>query len=283
MSNKLEIFNNNEFGDIRVLNMENDLWFIGKEISKILGYKETSSMRKLIDRDDYKEINPQTIENTRFVQNGTTAVVLEPNTNIKRMLLINESGLYTAIFNSKLENAKKFKKWVTSEVLPSIRKHGMYMTDELIYDIYQDPRKLGELFLAYTDERDKVRQLEQKIEEDKSKVILADAITHSSHNIKIGELAKLICQNGVSIGQNRLFKWMRENGYLMNNKANKTYNLPLQRYVENGYFKIHKYNFINSIGETDIASIVYVTPKGQEYFINKFLNTEKYARACSLN
>ncbi|MDO4594459.1 MAG: BRO family protein [Tissierellia bacterium] len=129
--NEIKIFKHKDLGEIRTLLIEKEPWFVGKDICEILNYKEVSNMRKLLEEDEYKEINPQTVENTGFVQNGRTQK-LEPNPNIKRMLLINESGLYNAIFNSTQAQARKFKRWVTSEVLPSIRKHGTYMTPETI-------------------------------------------------------------------------------------------------------------------------------------------------------
>lgn len=121
---QVQIFENSDFGEIRTITKDNEVWFVAKDVSKILGYKETANMRKLIEKEDCLEIDPQNVENTGFVQNGMT--VLEPNINIRRMLLINESGLYQAIFNSTLPNAKKFKRWVTSEILPTIRKTGTY-------------------------------------------------------------------------------------------------------------------------------------------------------------
>lgn len=143
--NNLKIFEKEEFGQIRtILDENNEPWFVAKDIAEILGYKQTANMVKILDDRDYKEINPQNVANTGFIQNGIT---LEPNENIKRMLVINESALYQAIFGSTLEKAKKFKRWVTSEVLPAIRKHGAYVSESL-QDMYKDDPMGMALYLA---------------------------------------------------------------------------------------------------------------------------------------
>lgn len=128
MENQLQVFSNEKFGDVRTIIIDDEPWFVGKDVAKILGYKETANMRKLIEKEDFTEINPQTLDIAGFVQFGISP--LEPNPNVKRMLLINESGLYQAIFRSALPEAKSFKRWVTSEILPSIRKHGGYFAGQ---------------------------------------------------------------------------------------------------------------------------------------------------------
>lgn len=139
---ELKIFENKEFGQIRTVLIEDKPYFVGKDVAEILGYREAANMRKLIEKEDYIEIDTQSALFTRFVQNDT---VLEPNKNVRRMLLINESGLYTAMFTSTLPNAKRFKRWVTSEVLPSIRRNGAYITSEKIDELLHNPDMIIQL------------------------------------------------------------------------------------------------------------------------------------------
>ncbi|MDU2648781.1 BRO family protein [Anaerococcus vaginalis] len=146
MKNELTIkdfFKDNEFKSVRTMtDKDGEPWFVGKDVSKVLGYKETANMRKLLNNKNYMEIDPQNIDFTRFVRLATS---IEPNKNIRRMLLINESGLYEAIFGSNKESAKRFQHWVTHEVLPSIRKYGGYVTDQKAKEILDDPDKIIEI------------------------------------------------------------------------------------------------------------------------------------------
>lgn len=248
--NGIQIFNSSEFGEIRTVSIGGEAWFVAKDISDKLGYAQTSNMMKRIDAEDSKS----------SVLDGM---------NMKS-LLINESGLYSAILGSKLESAKRFKHWVTSEVLPSIRKNGGYiagqenMTDDELLEkaVLVAQKKIAE--------RDKIiEQQRQKIEADKPKTIFADAVSASHTSILIGDLAKLICQNGYQIGQKRLFRWMRDNGYLI--KSGSSYNMPTQRYVEQGLLEVKESNVQNPDGSVRITRTTKVTGKGQVYFVNKFL------------
>lgn len=183
--------------------------------------------------------------------------------------LINESGLYSLILSSKLESAKQFKRWITNEVLPSIRKTGGYVNnDDLFISTY----------LPYADDQTKalfkstlatVKNLNSRIEQMRPKEIFADAVSVSDDSILIGALAKIIKQNGVKIGQKRLFNWMRDHAYLM--KSGRDYNLPTQKAMELGLFKIKERTINNPDGSVRITKTVLVTGKGQQYFINKFL------------
>lgn len=247
MENNIVVFNNVEFGEVRVVEMDSEVWFVGKDVSEILGYKQTSNMKKLIDKEDLKEINPQTVANTGFIQNGT---ILEPNPNIKRMLLINESGLYTAIFGSKLPSAKKFKHWVTSEVLPQIRKTGSYSVTPQLPQTY-----LEALEALVESEKVKLAQAKQ-LEEQRPKVEFATQVTNSEDCIDVGDFAKAIQNENIKMGRNKLFAWLRDNKYLMED------NVPYQKYINNGYFRV-----IETVKETDFGDRVYVktliTGKGQ--------------------
>ena len=191
--------------------------------------------------------------------------------------IINESGLYAMIFGSKLESAKRFKKWVTSEVLPSIRKHGGYIAGQ---ESMTDDQLLAKALLVAQSkiaERDQIiAKKQERIEQMRPKEVFADAVATSKHSILIGDLAKLICQNGYQIGQKRLFQWMRENGYLM--KTGSSYNMPMQRYVEQGLFEVKESTINNPDGSVRITITPKVTGKGQIYFINKIIGRKNHER-----
>lgn len=246
--NELQIFNNSEFGEVRVLEINNEPWFVGKDVAEVLGYKNGSrDINRHVDEDDRQNY-----------QNGT----LESN---RGLTIINESGLYSLILSSKLPNAKKFKKWVTGEVLPTIRKHGMYATEELL----DNPDLLISVAKELKFERERRKLLEAERETNKPKVLFADSVQSSKKSILVGELAKLIKQNGVDIGQNRLFAWLRKEGYLISRKG-ESFNLPTQRSMELGVLEIKESTHINPDGSVRLTKTPKVTGKGQIYFINKF-------------
>lgn len=245
MSN-LQIFENEEFGEIRTVTIDNEPWFVGKDVAEALGYLKARNAISAHVSDEDKKDAP--IQGT---QGGT-----------QNMTIINESGLYALIFGSKLESAKRFKHWVTSEVLPSIRKTGGYRM--------QAPQGKELLALAVLEAQKTIEEKNAQIERMRPKEIFADAVATSKQSILIGQLAKLICQNGHEIGQKRLFKWMRDKGYLM--KSGSDYNMPKQRYVEQGLFEIKESSIANPDGSTRLTRTTKVLPKGQIYFINKFLS-----------
>lgn len=261
--NKMQIFKNDNFGAIRTLEISGEPWFVGKDVAEVLRYAETANMRKLLDEADYKEIDPQNGLFAGFVQNGIT---LEPNKNIRRMLLINESGLYQAIFGSKLPTARAFKRWVTSEVLPSIRKHGLYATDELL----DNPDLIIQMASKLKEEREAREVLEAENDIMKPKALFADAVSASHTSILVGDLAKLLRQNGIDIGANRLFEKLREKGFLMKSGSSK--NMPTQSSMDRGLFEIKEGSYINSDGVNVVTKTTKVTGKGQVYFVNLFLN-----------
>ena len=248
MMNKMQIFKNDSFGAIRTLEISGEPWFVGKDIAEVLGY---SNPRKAIGDHVDDEDKGVTKCDTLGGSQELTA--------------INESGLYSLILSSKLPTAKAFKRWVTSEVLPAIRKHGLYATEELI----ANPDLAIEAFKALKEEREARKVLEVENEKMKPKALFADAVSASHTSILIGELAKLIKQNGVNIGQTRLFEWLRDKGYLM--KSGSSRNMPTQRSMEQGLFEIKESSYINSEGVTVVTKTTKVTGKGQIYFTNKFL------------
>ena len=247
---ELQIFRNEEFGEVRTVTIDNEPWFVGKDVAEALGYQNGSrDINTHVSEEDRKILTAQNY------QNGTFEI---PN---RGLTIINESGLYALIFGSKLESAKRFKHWVTSEVLPTIRKTGGYQM--------QAPQGKELLALAVLEAQKTIEEQTAQIERMKPNEIFADAVATSKQSILIGQLAKLICQNGHEIGQKRLFKWMRENGYLM--KSGSDYNMPMQRYVEQGLFEIKESSIANPDGSTRLTRTTKVTGKGQQYFINKFL------------
>ena len=251
--NELQIFESPEFGQVRTVVIENEPWFVGKDVANILGYANTKDAISSHVEEDDKTI----------IQRSENTTLEIPN---RGLTFINESGLYSLIFSSKLPNAKKFKRWVTSEVLPTIRKHGMYATEELL----DNPDVAIAAFTALKEEREKRKLLEAQIEADKPKVIFAEAVDAAQTSILVGDLAKLLKQNGINTGQKRLFEWLRANGYLIGRKGN-DYNSPTQKSMELGLFEIKERTINNPDGSIRITKTPKVTGKGQVYFINKFL------------
>lgn len=186
------------------------------------------------------------------------------------MTLINESGVYALVFGSKLESARQFKRWITSEVIPSIRKHGAYMTPDALDKAISDPDFGIRLLTALKDERAKRAALEEKVEQDKPKVLFADAVSTAHTSILVGELAKILRQNGVEMGQNRLFKWLRDNGYLIRRDGT-DFNMPTQKSMELGLFEIKETAITRGDGTVITTKTPKVTGKGQVYFCNAFM------------
>ncbi len=253
----LQIFNSPEFGAIRTIEKDGEPWFVGKDVAAALGYKEpTKAAREKVDDDD----------------KGVSKI--DTPSGIQEMTIINESGLYSLVLSSKLPNAKKFKRWVTSEIIPSIRKHGAYMTPETLEKVLLSPDTLMQLAQNLKDEQEKRKALEAQIESQKPAVLFTGAVETSKTSILIGELAKMLKQNGINIGQNRLFAWMREKGYLIKRKGT-DYNMPTQRSMDMGLFEIKETTINNPDGSIKISKTPKVTGKGQVYFINLFLNKEE--------
>ncbi len=254
-NNEIQIFNfeNNE---IRALNIDGQPYFVGKDVADILGYANPS--KALADHVDEED----KLNNESLVSLGQ-----------RGGWLINESGLYSLILSSKMPNAKKFKRWVTSEVLPAIVHKGVYMTDKKAYDITHD-RSGATLADLLQQAADQLKQKDIQIAEMKPKALFADAVATSNRSILVGELAKLIRQNGVDIGQNRLFTWLREHGYLIKRKGT-DYNMPTQKSVAMGIFQIKETSITHSNGTVTLTKTAKVTGKGQQYFINKFLCSQR--------
>lgn len=241
---EIKIFKNDEFGEVRTLVINDEPWFVGKDVAEILGYKKPlNALTTHVDKDD-------------SLKQGLT----DSLGRTQETIIINESGLYSLILSSKLPTAKKFKHWVTSDVLPSIRKTGAY----------QKPLSRNQLIAqALIEAQAVIEEKDQRIKEMRPKEIFSDAVATSKTSILIGELAKLLKQNGIEIGQKRLFAWMRNNGYLMKSGSSK--NMPTQKAMQLGLFEIKEGSYINGNGDNITTKTTKVTGKGQIYFINKFL------------
>lgn len=252
---KLEIFQNKSFGRIRTLAINNEPWFVGKDVAEILGYaKPENAIANHVDEED-----------------KTSTLIQGSGSNYKsKAIIINESGLYSLVLSSKLPTAKKFKRWVTGEVIPAIRKHGAYMTEDTLEKALTSPDFLIQLATQLKEEKEKRLAAEKQIEMDRPKTIFADAVSASHTSILVGEMAKILRGNGVEIGQKRFFDWLRENGYLIRRKGT-DYNMPTQRAMELGLFEIKEGSYVNGSGVNIITKTPKITGKGQQYFVNKFL------------
>ena len=265
--NEIQIFSNPQFGDIRTAGTADNPLFCLADVCKAVGIANARNVKSRLDEEDVHLVDTPT------------------NGGIQQLSFVTESGLYETIIRSDSETAKPFRKWVTTEVLPSIRKHGAYMSEQVSERTLSDPDYLIQLATTLKDER-KARleaeqraaaltmenmEKQQKIEADKPKVTFADAIIGSRTSCLIGQLAKVLSQNGYKIGQNRLFKWLRDNHYL--GSWGSYYNLPYQVYVEQGLFEV-KYTTHSENERMVTSATTKVTGKGQQYFINLFINKQ---------
>lgn len=249
--NDLQIFNNEEFGEIRTVVVNDEPMFCLIDICKALEMSNPTMVAQRLDDDERTKLDLGRAGDTNF---------------------ITESGLYAVILRSDKPNAKKFRKWVTSEVLPSIRKDGGYIAGQ---ETLSDEELLSKALMVAQrkiDEKNNIIAMQDsRIQGMIPKEIFADAVSASHTSILVGDLAKLICQNGVQIGQKRLFEWLRENNFVI--KSGSSRNMPQQRYVEQGLFEVKESNIQNPDGSVRITKTTKVTGKGQVYFVNKFLRT----------
>lgn len=247
---KVQVFKNEEF-EVRTVEVDGEPWFVGKDVANVLGY--TNTRKALTDH----------VENEDR-QDGVT--IRDSIGREQKPVLINESGLYSLVLGSKLPSAKRFKRWITSEVLPAIRQNGVYMTDDKAYDITHNPGSLADLLLKAGEQ---LKEKEIIIQEMKPKALFADAVTTSHTSILVGDLAKIIKQNGYEIGQKRLFEWLRQNGYLIKSGSSK--NMPTQKSMDLHLFEVKESTVQNPDGSVRVTKTPKCTGEGQVYFINKFL------------
>ena len=245
MAQMIKIFENEEFGKVRTVIKDGEPWLVGKDVAKILEYKDTAkAIRTHVDAED----------------KGVS--ILDTPGGQQKIMVINESGLYSLVLSSKMPKAKEFRRWITSEILPTIRKTGGYVANEDMFI---------ENYLPFLDEPYQnlfrlqmmaINQLNERIRHDQPLVEFANHVSDTTNLIDMNAMAKLAREENIQIGRNRLFQWLREKGILMSN------NLPYQKYIESGYFKVKE-----SVFETSSMMKTYqqtfVTGKGQTYIIGR--------------
>lgn len=249
--NDIQIFNYSG-NEVRTIQKDGEPWFVLRDVCTVLELGTPAKVAERLDEDE-KGVNQ-----------------IHTPGGMQEMTIINESGLYNVILRSDKPEAKPFRKWVTAEVLPSIRKHGAYMTENTLENMIASPEFGIKLLTALQEEREQRVKLEAKVESDAPKVLFADAVNASHTTILVGELAKLLKQNGKDIGQNRLFAYLRDNGYLIK-RSGRDYNMPTQRSMERGWFTIKERTVQEPNGSISVKKTPLVTGKGQQYFINLFL------------
>lgn len=253
--NELQDVFNYQGQDVRTVRKGQDIFFVAKDVCDVLALNDVS---KAVSRLDEDEKDTNTVPTLGGSQT---------------LLIVNESGLYSLILTSRKTEAKQFKRWITHEVLPTIRKHGAYMTPDTIEKALMDPDTIIQIATQLKEERLKRQQAELTVQQQKPKVLFADAVETSASSILVGQLAKLLVQNGVQIGQNRMFSWLRENGYL--GKQGSHYNEPTQYAMERGWFEVKERTINNPDGSVRITRTTKVTGKGQVFFINKFMASQQ--------
>ncbi len=251
--NNLQIFDSPDFGQIRTIQQNGEPWFVGKDVCEALRY---SNSRKAL-ADHVKE-------------NHKGVTFCDTPGGKQQITIIDEAGLYSLVMRAKTEKAEAFQEWVTGEVLPAIRKHGGYLTPDKIEQALTDPDTIIKLATTLKEERAARQQAEANLQAAKPKVLFADAVSASDSTILIGDLAKILKQNGYNTGQKRLFQWLRDNGYLIKRQG-ADYNSPTQRSMELGLFRVKETPIIHADGHVTVNKTVKVTPKAQIYFANKFL------------
>lgn len=261
MSN-IQIFQNPDFGTVRTLEEAGAVLFCASDVAKALGYvRPQDAVAKHCPHSAKRRVGVQTGIKT----DGTPAM------QTIEMSFIPESDLYRLVFSSKLPTAEKFTDWVTAEVLPTIRKHGAYMTPEILQAAILNPDTMIQLCQELKAEQDKSRALSEENARLVPKGLFADAVSVSDHCILVGELAKLLKQNGVDTGQNRLYEQLRADGFLVKDRKRSDFNMPTQKAMELGLFKVRESTRVHSDGHTSIDRTPKVTGKGQVYLINYYL------------
>lgn len=241
----IQIFKNEQFGEVRTIAKDGEPWFVAADVCKALDLSNPTIAASRLDEDERAKFN--------LGRQGETTIV-------------SEAGLYTLVLGSRKPEAKAFKRWITHEVIPTIRRHGAYATETTIESIIADPESGIKLLQALKAEQERRKEAEAIAEAQRPKALFADAVAASDNSILVGELAKILRQNGVETGQNRLFRWMRDNGYIM-----RYTNVPTQYSMERGLMEVKERAINNPDGSVRITQTIKVTGKGQAYFVNKFI------------
>jgi anti-repressor protein len=262
MTGSMQVFKHPEFGQVRTVERDEMPWFVAADVCRALELNNTAMAMERLDPDEKGDIN-----------------LTDTIGRMQRTAAVNEPGLYALVLGSRKPEARAFKRWITHEVLPAIHRHGFYGTEGTVEKMLSDPDTAVEMLLAYKEERQRRLDLQARAEIDAPKVLFADSVAASRQSILIGELAKLMKQNGVPVGQNRLFQWMRRDGYLLNSGESR--NMPSQRTMEAGWMEIKERTINNPDGSIRLTRTPKVTGRGQQYFINRYLNKEcRAACAC---
>lgn len=256
----IKIFENDRFGEVRVAGTSENPLFCLADVCRVLEIKNVSDCKSRLDQRGVVLTDTPT-----YNQHGAEV--------IQQLVFINEKNLYKVIMRSDKPQAEPFQDWVCGEVLPSIRKHGAYMTNDTLEKALTSPDFLIQLATNLKEEQQKRIEAERKVTEAAPAVAFTNAVQSANSSCLIGELAKLIAQNGYSIGEKRLFAWMRDNGYL--GKHGERYNIPNQQYVEQGLFELKKGVRSGNNGVSHTTITPKVTGKGQVYFVNKFLGNKE--------
>lgn len=264
--NELQVFSY-EGKEVRTIHRGSETWWVAKDVCDVFGETNRNRAMQTLDEDE-----------KGYTQMSTPG-------GIQRFAVVNEAGLYALLFAMQPTKARgvsdeyiadreqklrSFKRWVTHEVLPTIRKHGAYITSSKLEEIMNDPDSWIKLLTALKEERHEKERLQLQATQDKPKVVFADAVSVSEGTILIGELAKILKGNGINIGQNRLFERLRQDGFLIKRKGT-DYNAPTQKAMELGLFRVKETAITHSDGHVTISKTTKVTGKGQQYFINYFL------------
>lgn len=252
--NELKVFENPEFGKIRTIEENGKVLFCSSDAAKALGYVRP---------------NDAVSAHCRYTVKRRIPHPQNPEKQIE-MVFIPEGDVYRLMARSELPGADKFESWIFDDVVPSIRKHGMYATENTVETLLNDPDTAIRILQEIKEERNKRKALEEKAEADRPKVLFADSVAASKNSILVGEMAKLLKQNGVETGQNRLFETLREKGFLIKRQGT-DYNMPTQKAMEMGLFEIKETVVNHADGHTSVNKTPKVTGKGQTYFVNMFL------------
>ena len=253
MNNEIKIFENEMFGQVRIIEKDGNPWFVGKDVAEILGYKDTvNALKSHVDEED----------KTRWQ-------ITTPSRGNQNATIINESGLYCLVLSSKLPIAKAFRRWVTNEVIPSIRKHHAYMTDDTLEKALTSPDFLIKLATQLKEEKAKRLEVENNLKLAEPKVKFADTVQDTERTIYVRDMAKILMQHGVNTGANRLFERLRNDGYLTKQKGSKNY--PSQMSIAKGLMQVVE-KPLERNGMKFLSIVPKITPKGQLYFLEKYGN-----------
>lgn len=254
LATDIQIFKNEQFGQIRVVERDGEPWFVAVDICGALDIANSRDALTRIDEDEKGVALTDTLGGAQEVA------------------VVNEPGLYSLVLGSRKSEARAFKRWITHDVIPAIRKTGMYATPATVEAMLANPDTMIQVLQAFKDEREQRLALETRVVADAPKVAFADAVETSTDSCLVGQLAKIIRQNGYEIGANRLFEYLRKEGYLCRAGSNR--NMPTQRSMEAGWFEVKESVLENPDGSIRIVRTPKVTGKGQIYFVNKFLRPE---------